>query len=192
MSAHRDPAESPESATTIPLLERYLATAIDLHRQVKHAMWNLHEPDTAMLGKSLGKAALAVDYCCELLVAHALMQDAHVNGTVQVVAARSFLPRYRLGRAGAHLHGGAVIEAMEMFAASARSAATEAVERSDRDTAALLIEIARCIERQVWMVRAAVPPPMLAEVPAALLGQSEVARYRTARSRAVRAGGSRP
>ncbi|MDE2516700.1 MAG: hypothetical protein KGL12_11790 [Rhodospirillales bacterium] len=200
MSALRDPAEPHAGATSMPLLQRYLATAIDLHRQVKHASWNLREPDTVILGKSLGKVALAMEYCCELLVAHAVMHDGTVNGTVQLVAARSFLPRYRLGRAAAHLHGAAVIEAMEIFAASARSTATGAVERGDRDTAALLIEIARCTERQIWMIRAAMPPaqpvpppsPLAGEVSPDLLAPGEVDRYQIARNGAASSGGSRP
>ena len=150
-----DPQQVLPSGQSLALLDGYLAAAIDLHRQVKHALWNLEEPGASALSKPLDNVATSLDYCCDLIVAHAALLGGAVNGTVQVVAARSFLSHYPLGRADALAHAGAVIEAMETLAGSVRTAATRAAGWHDPDTAALLIEIARCIERHVWLVGSA-------------------------------------
>ena len=150
-----DPAKSSPGEQSLALLDEYLATTIDLHRQVKHALWNLEGSGAAALGKPLEKLAASLDYCCDLIVAHAALLGGAVNGTVQFVTARSFLSRYPLDRADARAHAGAVTGAMETLATALRSAATRAADWRDADTAAVLIEIARCIERHVWLVGSA-------------------------------------
>ncbi len=150
-----DPKQVLPSGQSLALLEGYLAAAIDLHRQVKHALWNLEDPGASALSKTLDSVATSLDYCCDLIVAHAALQGGVVNGTVQVVAARSFLSRYPLDRADALAHAGAVIAAMETLAGAVRAAAWRAAGWHDPDTAAVLIEIARCIERHVWLVGSA-------------------------------------
>ena len=150
-----DPKQVLPSGQSLALLDGYLAATIDLHRQVKHALWNLEDPGASALSKPLDNVATSLDYCCDLIVAHAALRGGVVNGTVQVVAARSFLSRYPLDRADALAHAGAVIAAMETLAGAVRTAATRAAGWHDPDTAAVLIEIARCIERHVWLVGSA-------------------------------------
>ncbi len=153
MLALCDPAPETPHAPALALLDRFLAAAIDLHRQVKHAQWNLEGPDARAILPPLETAATALEYCCDLIVAHAGLLGGAVNGTIQAAAARSFLPSYPLNRTDARAHARALIAVMEMFAGALRDGRAQ-----DRDTAALLIEIARCIERQVWLLAATVVP----------------------------------
>ncbi len=150
-----DPVKASPGEQSLALLDGYLAATIDLHRQVKHALWNLEGPGAAALSTLLEKVATSLDYCCDLIVAHAALLGGAVNGTVQFVTARSFLSRYPLDRADARAHAGAVTGAMETLATAFRSAAMRAADWRDADTAAVLIEIARCIERHVWLVGSA-------------------------------------
>ena len=142
-------------ASSLALLDRHVAAAIDLHRQVKHAQWNVVGCGAAALRGTLDKLATGLDYCCDLIAAHADLLGVAVNGTVQVAAARSFLARYPLDRADARAHAGAVIAAVETLVGSLRGAAADAAECRDPETVALLIEIARFIKRDMWHVRAA-------------------------------------
>ena len=143
-------------ASSLALLDRHLAAAIDLHRQVKHAQWNVVGCGAAALRGTLDKLATGLDYCCDLIAAHADLLGVAVNGTVQVAAARSFLARYPLDRADAGAHADAVVAAVETLVVSLRGAAAHAAESRDPESAALLIEIARFIERDMWRVRTAV------------------------------------
>lgn len=150
-----DPAQANPRTHSLMLLDRYLAATIDLHRQVKHAQWNLGGPCATAILETLDKVTNTLDYCCDLIVAHAVLLGGAVNGTVQVTAARSFLARYPLDKADARVHAAAVIGVMETLADSLRDAGAYATANHDSDTAALLIEIARFIERQTWLVGSA-------------------------------------
>ena len=155
MLVTRDPGLARPGASSRALLDRYLAATIDLHRQVKHAQWNVVGCGAAALRGTLDKLATALDYCCDLIAAHADLLGVALNGTVQVAAARSFLGRYPLDRADARAHARAIIEVVETVAGSLRRASAHAAESGDPETAALLIEIIRFIERDMWRVRAA-------------------------------------
>lgn len=189
MPLHSEPTLAAVVPRSLALLDRYLAALIDLHRQVKHALWNLDGPGAVALGRPLDNVAVALDYCGDLIAAHAALLGGAVNGTVQVVVARSFLPRYPLDRADAAMHGRTVIVAMETLAGSVRAAAADASGWHDPDTAALMIEIARCIERQIWLVAsaAAMRLPHAASI-ASLLAERTETRHPSNRwsDRAVR------
>ena len=150
-----DPGLAHPRPCSLALLDRHLAAMIDLHRQVKHAQWNVVGCGAVALRGVLDQVATTLDYCCDLIAAHAALLGGAVNGTVQVAAARSFLGCYPLATADARAHASAVFTAMEAVAGSLRDAGAAAAERQDRDTAALLIEVARFIERDMWHVGAA-------------------------------------
>ncbi len=150
-----DPGLAHPGASSCALLDRYLAVTIDLHRQVKHAQWNVVGRGAAALRGTLDKLATALDYCCDLIAAHADLLGVALNGTVQVAAARSFLGRYPLERADARAHARAITAVVETVVDSLRRASAHAAESRDPETAALLIEIIRFIERDMWCVRGA-------------------------------------
>jgi len=80
------------------------------------------------------------------------MLGGTVQGTVQAAAARSFLAPYPLDRATAPTHAVAVVGAMEALAHSVRQASAHTQSCGDKETAALLDEVARGIERQIWTI----------------------------------------
>ena len=159
MLVNCDPGLARPGVSSLALLDRYLAATIDLHRQVKHAQWNVVGCGAAALRGTLEKLAIVLNYCCDLIAAHADLLGVAVNGNVQIAAARSFLARYPLDRADARAHADAVVVAVDILVGSLRGAAAHAAESRDPETAALLIEIARFVERDMWRVRSAATPP---------------------------------
>ncbi len=147
-----DPMPAQVHALSLALLRRHLVAAIDLNGQVTHARWNLQGPAAGTFGDPLDQVVAALHYCCDLIVSHTGALGGAVNGTVQAAAAESFLVPYPLNRADARAHAGAVLAALETLAGSLRQAATLARDAGDGDTAALLIDVARCVERQVWLL----------------------------------------
>ncbi len=155
MLVNSDPAQAHPSAHALAPLDRHLAAAIDLHRRVKRAQRNMVGRGAAALCETLENVAMALDYCCDLMATHDALLGGAVSGTVQVAAARSFLAGYPLHWADARNHASAVTEAMEAVADAMRDAGAHAAESRDPDTAALLIEVARLIERDLWRIRSA-------------------------------------
>ena len=143
---------APVRAQSLALLDRHLAATIDLHGQVKHAQWNLRGPGVASVHEPLDKVAIALGHYSDLMAVQADMLGGTVQGTVQAAAARSFLAPYPLDRATAPTHAVAVVGAMEALAHSVRRAGAHARGCGDKDTAALLDEVARGIERQIWTI----------------------------------------
>ena len=148
------------SAPCLALLDRHLAALIDLHGQVKHTQWNLRGPGVGALQTPLDRMATALGYYTDLMANQASALGGTAQGTIQVAAARSFLAPYPPGLVGARPHALALALALEMLGGSLRQAAAHATTAGDAETADLLVEVARGIDREICALRpfTAAPP----------------------------------
>jgi starvation-inducible DNA-binding protein len=137
---------------SVPLLNRHLAAAIDLHAQVKQAHWNYRGPTFIAIHELFEKIADVVEEYSDKIAERAGTLGAAAEGTVQTAVARSFLEPYRLGVADAATHIESVTSALASFGESVRNAIDESDEFGDIDTSDLFTEVSRGIDYQLWLV----------------------------------------
>lgn len=159
MLVSNDSAPVPPGGQSAALLDEYLAAAIALLGHVKQALKNLMEPRACALNDTLISVTTSLDYCGELIVAHAALLEDAASGTNQCTTTRWLRSGDPLDSAGAPARARAAIETMQILAGTIRTAATRAAGCHDPDAAVLLIEIARCVERHVCLVGSAADSP---------------------------------
>ena len=76
------------------------------------------------------------------------------EGTARMVAKRSSLREYPANATGGHSHVDALSTALAAFGTAARKAIDQANELGDLDTADVLTEVSRGIDKWLWMVEA--------------------------------------
>lgn len=123
---------------SVELLNKHLAAAIDLHGQVKQH-WNVHGPAFIAVHELFDKVADTVEDYSDTLAE-------------QVATEHSFLAPYALGIGDEKEHITTLSISLATFGESARKAIDEVSGYGDADTADLLTEISRGIDRQLWFV----------------------------------------
>jgi starvation-inducible DNA-binding protein len=140
------------------LLNRHLASAIDLHAQVKQAHWNVRGPAFIAIHELLDKVADVVEGYSDTIAERAAALGSTAEGTIQVAVDRSFLDQYKLGVADQKSHLAAVTAALAAFGDSARKAIDEAAAFGDQDTSDVFTEVSRGIDYQLWLVESHLQP----------------------------------
>lgn len=141
-------------AKSITLLNRNLASAIDLKAQAKQAHWNVRGPNFFALHELFDKVAEAAEEFGDLIAERAAALAGTAEGTVQIAAKRSALEAYPLDLIAGRDHVEALSKALATFGKAAREAIDEATEFGDIDTADLFTEVSREADKQLWMVEA--------------------------------------
>jgi len=134
------------------LLNRHLASAIDLHAQVKQAHWNVRGPAFIAIHELLDKVADVVEGYSDTIAERAAALGSTAEGTIQVAVKQSFLERYELGVADEKTHLTGVTAALAAFGDSVRKAIDEAAAFGDQDTSDVFTEVSRGIDYQTWLV----------------------------------------
>src|ERR1700720_2341090 len=112
---------------SVGLLNRNLASAIDLERQAKQAHWNVKGPNFIALHELFDKVA-------------------------EAAAGHSALPSYPVQIGPDREHVDALSTALALFGKAAREAIDEAAQFGDADTADVFTEISRETDKQLWLV----------------------------------------
>jgi|SRR5579864_8543862 len=136
------------------LLNRHLALAIDLHAQTKQAHWNVKGPTFIALHELFDKLADEVEEFVDTIAERVTALGGTAEGTIQVVAERTQLPRYPLGIGEGKAHLEALSGSLAVFANSVRKAIDEADALGDADTADLFTGISREADKQLWFLEA--------------------------------------
>ena len=116
---------------SVEVLNLHLAAAIDLHGQVKQAHWNVRGPGFFAVHTLFDSVSEAVEGFSDDLAERAGALGGTAYGTIQTAAERSFLLPYPL----------AIVAAF-----------------GDADTADLLTEISRGIDKQLWFIESHAAP----------------------------------
>ena len=141
-------------AEAVALLNQRLADCIDLQAQCKQAHWNVKGPTFIALHKLFDEITEDVQQYADLLAERVVQLGGIAEGTVGVVAERSTLVDYPLGLSTGAEHVAALSDALAMFGRTVRVGIDEMNDLQDADSADILTEISRGVDKWLWFVEA--------------------------------------
>jgi starvation-inducible DNA-binding protein len=146
----------PEAARreAVELLNQRLADCIDLQTQCKQAHWNVKGPAFIALHKLFDEVNEDVEEYVDLIAERVVQLGGIAEGTVGIVAKRSSLIDYPLALSSGSEHVAALSDALAMFGRTARVGIEEMNELEDADSADILTEISRGVDKWLWFVEA--------------------------------------
>lgn len=153
---YRTKNDLPENlrATIAHEMNSTLAGLIDLHLQAKHAHWNLKGQNFIALHELFDQIVAAVQGYADLIAERIVQLGGVAEGTVQAVAKASQLNAYPIAIGDWNHH----VEALSSAIAYAGEQARDGIEKTDglgdRDTADILTEISRGLDKWLWFVEA--------------------------------------
>ena len=136
------------------LLNQRLADCVDLETQCKQAHWNVKGPNFIGLHELFDQIHAAVDGYADLIAERIVQLGGIAEGTARVAAQRSTLLDYPLQIASGDLHVAALSDALAEFGRVARIGIDEMDDLHDADSADVLTEISRGIDKWLWFVEA--------------------------------------
>lgn len=137
----------------IALLNQQLADTFDLYSQTKHAHWNVKGAQFYPLHELFDKLAAELEGYVDMIAERATALGGLALGTVRLSAANSRLAEYPPEVTGSLAAVEALAERYATLAASTRSAIGVA-DPSDADTADLLTEVSRGLDKDLWFLEA--------------------------------------
>jgi starvation-inducible DNA-binding protein len=146
----------PEAARreAVELLNQRLADCIDLQTQCKQAHWNVKGPTFIALHKLFDEIYEDVAEYGDLIAERVVQLGGIAEGTAAVVAERSALIDYPLALSTGAEHVAALSDALAGFGRTARVGIEEMNELEDADSADILTEISRGVDKWLWFVEA--------------------------------------
>jgi len=138
----------------IALLNQRLADCIDLQTQCKQAHWNVKGPSFIALHKLFDEINEDVEEYVDLLAERAVQLGGIAEGTIGVVAERSTLAGYPLALSRGEDHVAALSDALAGFGRAVRLGIEEMNDLKDADSADILTEISRGVDKWLWFVEA--------------------------------------
>lgn len=139
------------------LLQANLADGIDLVYHIKQAHWTLRGPNFIGLHELLDDLHEKIEGKVDLTAERISVLGGQAEGTVDVAAQTSRLPKYPLDAVSTDEHVDAVSRSIATYAKNVRAAIDEADEAGDQATADLFTEISRAADRALWFVEAHKP-----------------------------------
>ncbi|MGH2615139.1 MAG: DNA starvation/stationary phase protection protein Dps [Thermomicrobiales bacterium] len=141
-------------AEMIALLNQALADTSDLYSQTKQAHWNvkgvhfypLHLLFDQLAEKRIGEADNLAERATEL--------GGYATGTVRMAAANSRLPEIPTDIDGGLDYVQALVERYGLHANNTRAGIDQADKAGDMDTADLLTQISRELDKDLWFLQA--------------------------------------
>ena len=138
----------------IGLLNQRLAEAIDLQTQCKQAHWNVKGASFIGLHKLFDDVNEDVEAYVDLIAERVVQLGGTAEGTIGAVEERSKLPDYPIGITTGAEHVAALSDALSAFGRAARITIAEMDELEDADSADMLTDISRGVDKWLWFVEA--------------------------------------
>ena len=145
---------APVREQVVTLLNQRLADCIDLQTQCKQAHWNVKGPNFIALHKLFDDVNEDVEGYVDLLAERVVQLGGVAEGTARVVAQRSQLMDYPLTLTTGEEHVAALSDVLAQFGRTARIGIEEMDELGDKDSADILTEISRGMDKWLWFVEA--------------------------------------
>jgi len=141
-------------AALVQLLGPRLAEALDLYMRLKEAHWNVKGPQFAELHRLFDEVASdALEYSDD--IAERIVQlGGRASASARDVAERSALPLLSSPLQGWESLTGHVADVLAVFGKAVRAGIDVAAGLGDADTADLLTEISRGVDKWLWQVEA--------------------------------------
>jgi starvation-inducible DNA-binding protein len=154
MNPTRNDLSENTRSSIVSIIQPRLADSIDLHSQMKQAHWNVRGKSFIALHELFDQIAAEVLAQTDMMAERITALGGQADGTVRITAATSSLSEYPLEPGSQDGHVEAVSQALSSFASTVRSAAREAAEMGDDDTADLFTEVSRATDKNLWFVEA--------------------------------------
>ncbi|MCC6616130.1 MAG: DNA starvation/stationary phase protection protein Dps [Anaerolineae bacterium] len=140
--------------TLIPMLNQQLADAFDLYSQTKQAHWNVKGMNFIQLHELFDSLAESVLGYVDMIAERATALGGYARGTARMAAANSTLEDFPETIVQDKQVVEVLAERYAQFGASTRAAIETALEYEDQDTADLMIEISREMDKHLWFLEA--------------------------------------
>jgi starvation-inducible DNA-binding protein len=138
----------------IAILNKTLATTLDLKTQIKQAHWNVKGLDFYQLHLLFDELAGEIEEYVDMVAERITALGGIPVGTARVAAANSLLPEYPLDIATGIDHVTALSDRYGAYGAHVRTAIADTGDLGDADTSDLYTEISRNIDKRLWFLEA--------------------------------------
>ena len=142
----------------VGVLNATLADAMDLTNAVRMAHWTVKGPHFAglhaLFENFYGQLGVAIDDIAE----RAVQLGGTPDGTTQIVGARTRLEPYPADLTDGMAHVAALTERYAALGAAVREGIDQTDEAGDADTADLLTDFSRMLDKALWMLEAHLVP----------------------------------
>ena len=138
----------------IALLNQHLADTSDLYSQTKQAHWNVKGIHFYPLHLLFDELAEKREDESDELAERAVQLGGYATGTVRMAAASSRLPEIPEDIDAGVDYVRALVERYGLHANNTRAGIDEADQAGDMDTADLLTEISRQLDKDLWFLQA--------------------------------------
>lgn len=146
----------PENTRTqvIALLNKALASTLDLYSQVKQAHWTVKGIQFYSLHLLFDEIATEIDGYTDEIAERITALAGTPLGTVRLASQNSILPEYELKAVAGEDHIKALTERLSEYGKLVREGIDETDDLGDADTADLLTGISRVIDKRLWFIEA--------------------------------------
>ena len=141
------------------MLQGHLSNSLDLVTQAKQAHWNVKGPDFISLHGLFDKIAEDSEEYIDLIAERIVQLGGIAEGTLRSAAKRTQLPDYPLNISAGHDHVNALAHTLASYGENVRKAIGLANELMDQDTADIMTQISREVDKNLWFVEAHVQAP---------------------------------
>ena len=152
--ATKNPLPGDVRARAVELLNNRLADCVDLQSQCKQAHWNVKGPHFIGLHKLFDDIYEETGEYVDLIAERVVQLGGIAEGTVRVASQRSSLTEYPLVLSSGEDHVNALSDVLAQFSGKAREAIEELDELEDPDSADILTEVSRGVDKWLWFVEA--------------------------------------
>ncbi|MCL4298125.1 MAG: DNA starvation/stationary phase protection protein Dps [Anaerolineae bacterium] len=151
-TSHDLPKETREEM--VQLLNQQLADTFDLFSQTKQAHWNVKGPEFYQLHELYDELAGELLGYVDMIAERATALGGAATGTVRMAAQASRLPEFKDSPVGSRESVQLLVERYAGLAQSTRQGIDTADEAGDADTADLLTEVSRGLDKSLWFLEA--------------------------------------
>lgn len=138
----------------VDLLNATLVDTIALTLAVKQAHWNIKGPGFIGVHELLDDVADRLRDKSDLMAERAVILGGFARGTLEVVAEETTLDPYPVDESDISAHVAALKERFMHVGGKLREAIEAADEAGDEDTADLLTEASRAVDKDAWFIGA--------------------------------------
>ena len=141
-------------AEMIELLNQELADTSDIYSQTKQAHWNLKGIHFYQLHLLFDELAEHREDEADEIAERAVQLGGYATGTVRMAASSSQLPEMETSIDAGIDYVRALVDRYGIHANNLRSGIEQATKAGDQDTADLLTEVSRQVDKDLWFLQA--------------------------------------
>jgi starvation-inducible DNA-binding protein len=158
MHATRNDLPGKTRSRVCEILNARLADLLDLYSQVKQAHWNVKGPGFHSIHLFLDELAEVIEEFADSVAERAVQLGGTAYGTTRMVAAATSLPEYpeRLSAQQRTLQ--TITDRLAAVAKPMREGIDQTDEMGDADTADLLTDVSRGLDKYLWFTESHLHP----------------------------------